>query len=319
MAIIDPEGLFSGERLAACSDLAQLYWPRFFLAANGLARIELSYKSLVSSVFGNFQKIPTSSEIWGIFREYEANFLAVLYESAEGSWWCQFSTSEKFLPKYKKTRDEMSPAPSSQQMEAHRAGYFLWKKSKSFQNESFQKLSGTFSSEGVGIGVGVGIGEEQKPSRAKTARAAKPRKPVEPGDAKEPTKTEIAKKRHADFKAAIKNYWDAKNPGIDMPWGAGEGAQLDMWLREAPHITLDQFIGFLRNRFHSKVNHGDALPMDQMDYELRAWACKPVQKYGEWRKRQWSRKNSKQPCKGSCQRQPTCTCRNRYPARMACT
>ena len=99
--------------------------------------------------------------------------------------------------------------------------------------------------------------KEQKPSRAKTARAAKPRKPIEPGDAKEPTKTEIAKKRHADFKGAIKNYWDAKNPGIDMPWGAREGAQLDMLLREAPHITLDQFIGFLRNRFKSQVNHGD--------------------------------------------------------------
>ena len=99
--------------------------------------------------------------------------------------------------------------------------------------------------------------EVQKPSRAKTARAEKPRKPVEPEDAKEPTKTDIAKKRHADFKAAIKNYWDAKNPGIDMPWGAMEGSQLDQWLREAPHITLDQFIGFLHNRFRSKVNHGD--------------------------------------------------------------
>ena len=162
MAIIDPEGLFSGERLAACSDMAQLYWPRFFLAANGLARIELSYKSLVSRVFGNFQKIPTSSEIWGIFREYEANFLAVLYESSDGSWWCQFSTSEKFLPKYKKTRDEMSPAPSFEMMEAHRSGYLLWKKSKSFQNQSFQKLSETFSSEGVGIGVGIGVGKEKE-------------------------------------------------------------------------------------------------------------------------------------------------------------
>jgi len=48
MAIIDPAGLFEGERLAACSDVAQLYWPRLFLAANSCARLELSYPSVIS-------------------------------------------------------------------------------------------------------------------------------------------------------------------------------------------------------------------------------------------------------------------------------
>ena len=279
MAIIDPEGLFSGERLAACSDLAQLYWPRFFLAANGLARIEISYKSLVSRVFGNFQKIPTSSEIWEIFREYEANFLAVIYESTEGSWWCQFSTSEKFLPKYKKTRDEMSPAPSPQAMEAHRAGYLLWKKYKSFQNQSFQKLSETFSSEGVGIGIGIGIGEEQKPSRAKIARAAKPRKPVESGYAKEPSKTAIAAGRHAEFKAIIGEYWASKNPDVQMPWDAREGKQLEMFLRAAPDITAEQFRGFLRNRFKSEVNHGDRCSM--WIQWVTSYAAGPKDRFGK--------------------------------------
>ena len=101
MAIIDPEGLFSGERLAACSDLAQLYWPRFFLAANSCGRIELSYKSIVSRVFGNFQSPPKSDDLWKIFREYDDNYLAILYQSESGTWWCQFITSEKYLPKYK--------------------------------------------------------------------------------------------------------------------------------------------------------------------------------------------------------------------------
>jgi hypothetical protein len=158
MAIIDPEGLFCGERLAACSDLAQLYWPRFFLAANSCARIELSYKSLVSRVFANFQKIPTSLEIWAIFREYEANFLAILYETDGGTWWCQFITSEKFLPKYKKTRDNLTPGPSLHLIDAHQVGYLAWKKSKSFQNQPFQKLPESFQREGVGIGVGIGVG-----------------------------------------------------------------------------------------------------------------------------------------------------------------
>lgn len=245
MAIIDPEGLFSGERLAACSDLAQLYWPRLFLAANSCGRIELSYKSLVSHVFGNFQVIPESSKIWEVFREYDANFLAVLYETEGGTWWCQFITSEKFLPKYKKTRDNLSPAPPLEALEAHRKGYLEWKKSKSFQNQSFQKISPSFSSEGVGIGVGEGVVvKDLKPSREK-----KPRE--------EPTKSEIVKTRHAGFKEKIKHYWEYKNPDVEMPWGPGEGKQLAMWLAESPLTSVEQFTGFLRNRARSEVNHAE--------------------------------------------------------------
>jgi hypothetical protein len=84
--------------------------------------------------------------------------------------------------------------------------------------------------------------EVQKPSRAKAARA---------------TKTAIADERHTAFKEAIGRYWVSKNPGIEMPWGPAEGKQLGMFLREAPHITLDQFTVFLRNRYKSDVNHGD--------------------------------------------------------------
>lgn len=162
MAIIDPEGLFSGERLASCSDLAQLYWPRFFLASNSCARIELSYKSIISRVFGNFQSPPKSEDLWKIFREYDDNYLAILYQSESGTWWCQFITSEKYLPKYKKTRDSMSPAPPLELVDLHHTGYLEWKKSKSFQNQSFQKFSNddeSFGREGIGVGVGVGIGE----------------------------------------------------------------------------------------------------------------------------------------------------------------
>ena len=178
MAIIDPEGLFSGERLAACSDLAQFCWPRFFLAANSCGRIELSYKSLVSRVFGNFQEPPKSDELWAIFREYENTFLAILYESESGVWWCQFITSEKFLPKYKKTRDEQSPAPSFEMIEKHRRGYFEWKRSKSFKNQSFHKLPTLFSSEGIGIGVGGGIGEGEVKAKEHIAQDDKKLRPT---------------------------------------------------------------------------------------------------------------------------------------------
>lgn len=64
-------------------------------------------------------------------------------------------------------------------------------------------------------------------------------------------------KRHMEFKVAVKAYWDSKNSGVEMPWGPAEGKQLGMFLREAPHITLEQFTGFLRARFKSQVNHGE--------------------------------------------------------------
>lgn len=46
MAIIDPEGLFSGDRLRRCSNLAQLHWPRLYLAANGFARLEINFAKI---------------------------------------------------------------------------------------------------------------------------------------------------------------------------------------------------------------------------------------------------------------------------------
>jgi len=63
--------------------------------------------------------------------------------------------------------------------------------------------------------------------------------------------------KHMAFKEAIEAYWKFKNGDLPMPWGPMEGAQLGMWLRDAPHITLEQFQGMLRARAKSKVNHGE--------------------------------------------------------------
>jgi uncharacterized protein YdaU (DUF1376 family) len=83
-----------------------------------------------------------------------------------------------------------------------------------------------------------------KPSRVKTPR-------------EEPTKSELVKKRHAEFKEKIKQYWEYKNPGVEMPWGPAEGRQLAMWLAESPQTSVEQFAGFLRNRARSEVNHAE--------------------------------------------------------------
>jgi hypothetical protein len=63
--------------------------------------------------------------------------------------------------------------------------------------------------------------------------------------------------RHAPFKAAIENYWDAKNPAVPMPWGASEAGALGQFLRDLPELELETFVGLLRGRFRSGVNHGD--------------------------------------------------------------
>lgn len=159
MALIDPEGLFCGERLAACSDMAQLYWPRLFLASNGYARIELNYDSIVRKVFQNFQNPPKPQQIWAYFKEYEENFLAVLYKNGP-TWWCQFDTQEKFLPTYKTRRDKDSPGPPEELICSFRLGYEEWKRKRANPAESFQKFSEDFSHRGIGEVNGVGEEED---------------------------------------------------------------------------------------------------------------------------------------------------------------
>jgi hypothetical protein len=74
---------------------------------------------------------------------------------------------------------------------------------------------------------------------------------------KPPTKTDFAQSRHKEFKLAIFKYWQSKNGDIDCPWGPAEGAQLEMWLRQSPNVTSEQFTQMLRNRYRSEVNHGE--------------------------------------------------------------
>jgi hypothetical protein len=114
-------------------------------------------------------------------------------------------------------------------------------------------------------GTGTETGTEgQKPSRAKAARGKK---------------TEAAKSRHAEFKAAILRYWESKNPGVEMPWGPAEGRNLEMWLRETPNTTLEQFVGYLRNRFKSAVTHTER--PSRWIGNVTNFAGGPIDKYGK--------------------------------------
>jgi hypothetical protein len=143
MPFIDRDGLFSGERLAACSDLAQLYWPWFYTAANGYGRLELSENTIISKIFGNFAKPPEHSQLEKIFEEYERNYLVILYE-VNGVWWAQFATREKYLPRYKTRKDQQSPGPTLENWANFQKGYISWKRGKSLNIHTFQKSAENF-------------------------------------------------------------------------------------------------------------------------------------------------------------------------------
>jgi hypothetical protein len=169
MPVIDPYGLFQGQRLAACSDMAQLYWPRLYCAANNCARLELHLSSIISQCFRSFNNPPTESAIWSIFDEYAHNYLALVYR-ADGRLWVQFMTEEKYLKRHKSQDDQRSPAPPQRDLDEYKNRYREWKKRQaqaepvqSFENlsEIFQNSFPNFSTEvcqGIGDGDGIGDG-----------------------------------------------------------------------------------------------------------------------------------------------------------------
>jgi hypothetical protein len=103
---------------------------------------------------------------------------------------------------------------------------------------------------------------------------AKKRREVQ---AKPPCKTDIYKARHKEFKAAIGLYWQSKNPGVDMPWAGPEGKALEMWLRASPNCTIEQFTGYLRNRFKSDANHTERPSV--WIHHITSYASEPLNKF----------------------------------------
>jgi hypothetical protein len=146
VAIIDPDGLFNGERLARCSDEARLYWPYLYVASNSYARIELDYQRILSRVFHSFSDPPSEIEFWTLVREYQDNFLLLAYEF-DGQMWGQWDTDEQYLPRYHSVKDKRGPAPDKKLLAEFKKSYRISKNSA-----KVRKIS-------LGVGVGVGIGE----------------------------------------------------------------------------------------------------------------------------------------------------------------
>src|ERR1700722_943603 len=110
MILVDPDGLFNGDRLRRCSNAAQLHWPRLFLASDGFGRMEINYARIIGRAYPTFNPIPSDADLQSFFREYAENYLLFLYE-ADGRLWGQWDTRKEFLPKYKTAIDRRSPNP----------------------------------------------------------------------------------------------------------------------------------------------------------------------------------------------------------------
>jgi hypothetical protein len=155
MPIINPSGLFSGQRLRRCSDGARLYWPYFFLASDGFARIEIDYHALIARVFVGFQNVPSEEEFSGLIREYWHAYLLFVYQ-VEGVLWGQWDTNDKYLPRHKSRADQKSPKPPQ-------AAYDEWLAARKSQetnglrrlSEILQKTSALFGNLPKPLG-GVG-------------------------------------------------------------------------------------------------------------------------------------------------------------------
>jgi hypothetical protein len=162
MAIIDPEGLFGGDRLAALSDKARLFWPWLYSATNGYARFELNPRAIIRRCFSAFSEPMTEEQLLIILTEYAENFLLFVYE-CDGQQWIQFDTPSKLLPRHKTKKDEASPNPTPAARKVFDDGYLSWKRAKSSHlhhaRENLELFRGDARGIGIGVGIGIGIGE----------------------------------------------------------------------------------------------------------------------------------------------------------------
>lgn len=154
MAIIDPDGLFGGDRLRRCSNMAQLHWPRLFLASDGYGRLEINYARIVGRAYATFNPIPSEADVTGWLQEYAKNYLVFLY-AVDGQLWGQWDTRLELLPRYKTATDRRSPVPPENEFRE-------WKRKYREETKAFPKCFGNISESflyGVGGGVGVGGGD----------------------------------------------------------------------------------------------------------------------------------------------------------------
>lgn len=157
MAIIDPDGLFHGDRLRRCSDTARLAWPHLFLLANGFGRIEINYDRIAAVVFAGYKDPPSEQAVYGWVQEYRDAHLLFLYE-ARGQLWGQWDCKSGCLPRWKSRKDHDSPEPPQPAYDAWLRAYRNDSKPLPKTSEILESLKKNCGKLPHGIGVGVGVG-----------------------------------------------------------------------------------------------------------------------------------------------------------------
>jgi hypothetical protein len=151
MPIIRPSGLLTGERIAALSDIAKLYWPFLYAASNGYGRFELDYFKIVDSGFRHFQQKPTQETIRELIREYRDKHLLFIYK-ANGRLWCAWDDAAH--QQYFNSRDKASPAPPEPAFSEWR---YQYKAKKQSREEELTELEKEFDPAPENCSIGFNI------------------------------------------------------------------------------------------------------------------------------------------------------------------
>jgi hypothetical protein len=285
MAIIDAPGLFSGDRLARCSDEAKLYWPYFYIASNGYGRLELDADKLRSKVFSAFRTPPSEEQILQFFKEYHNNYLAFLYV-ADGQLWAQWDTPAKYLPRYKTAADRDSPAPPP-------AEFAQWLKQRvDLKSASTATVTAMFGKlpkvsedfrkfrAGVGVGVGVGVGEGKGGGEGEetAAPSALPPSGGSPTPSEEKQKTKL---NPAVDPAYRDNLWASLKARVRLVPDTKPSRQLQLKVFEVAgeHLTSAEFQELLQ------TSTAEELVVQITDYrnppEIVEWVLEQI---GGWKR-----------------------------------
>jgi uncharacterized protein YqcC (DUF446 family) len=171
--IIYPQGILGGERLASCSDDAQLHFPRLVALGNGFGRMELNARAIIEAAYANFEHKPSREQLTRWLQEYAREHLLFIYTDFQGHPWCQWcGVPERMLPRFKTAADKRSPAPPAKALADYEEEYARAKKSSAdfidisedFGNvpKASEELETFPLGIGIGIGVGKGIGKGEK-------------------------------------------------------------------------------------------------------------------------------------------------------------
>lgn len=135
--VINPHGLFDGDRVARLSREAFLHWSLFYVASNNYGRLEIDYHKLVAKIWHRRSDVPTQDEVAALIQEYVDAHLLFIYQT-RGQLWGAWDT--KITVKHYTQEDLRSPAPPEPTFTNWKEEYQATKVSASQGLSAFAKL-----------------------------------------------------------------------------------------------------------------------------------------------------------------------------------